>query len=164
MRHAPPGQAASAAEQRVRSADGTMIAFERAGQGPALVLVTGALTDRTVTRSGPRAPGGSGAASEFGPLHGLHWLTVNMSARAPVLIAVDDAHWADTHSLRFLLYLARRAGPGRHRRGHPAGRAGQGRAGGNRSMTPPRAPDRPRRADAQRAAGRGARGGGMHEQ
>jgi DNA-binding CsgD family transcriptional regulator len=58
--------------------------------------------------SGPAAPAGAGAASEFGPLHGLHWLTVNMSARAPLLIAVDDAHWADAHSLRFLLYLARR--------------------------------------------------------
>jgi DNA-binding CsgD family transcriptional regulator/tetratricopeptide (TPR) repeat protein len=58
--------------------------------------------------SGPPATGGSGPASEFGPLHGLHWLTVNMSARAPLLIAVDDAHWADAHSLRFLLYLARR--------------------------------------------------------
>jgi DNA-binding CsgD family transcriptional regulator/tetratricopeptide (TPR) repeat protein len=58
--------------------------------------------------SGPPAPGGSGAASEFGPLHGLYWLTVNISAGAPLLIAVDDAHWADAHSLRFLLYLARR--------------------------------------------------------
>jgi len=58
--------------------------------------------------SGPPAAGGSGPASEFGPLHGLHWLTVNMSARAPLLIAVDDAQWADAHSLRFLLYLARR--------------------------------------------------------
>jgi pimeloyl-ACP methyl ester carboxylesterase len=51
MRRARPEQAPGPAEQRVRSADGTMIAFERAGQGPALVLVTGALTDRTVTRS-----------------------------------------------------------------------------------------------------------------
>lgn len=51
MRRARPGRAASVAEQRVRSADGTMIAFERTGQGPALALVTGALTDRTVTRS-----------------------------------------------------------------------------------------------------------------
>jgi pimeloyl-ACP methyl ester carboxylesterase len=50
MRRARPGRPASAAGQRVRSADGTMIAFERVGQGPALVLVTGALTDRTVTR------------------------------------------------------------------------------------------------------------------
>ena len=29
-----------------------------------------------------------------GPLHGLYWLTVNLASRAPVLIAVDDAHWA----------------------------------------------------------------------
>ncbi|MDR3031840.1 MAG: AAA family ATPase, partial [Kitasatospora sp.] len=54
------------------------------------------------------AAGGPGLASEFGPLHGLYWLTVNMSAGAPLMIAVDDAHWADAHSLRFLLYLARR--------------------------------------------------------
>lgn len=58
--------------------------------------------------SGAPVPAGSGAGSEFGPLHGLHWLTVNMSARSPLLIVVDDAHWADAHSLRFLLYLARR--------------------------------------------------------
>ncbi len=49
MRRARRERAAGGAEQRVRSPDGTMIAFERAGQGPALVLVTGALTDRTVT-------------------------------------------------------------------------------------------------------------------
>jgi DNA-binding CsgD family transcriptional regulator len=41
-------------------------------------------------------------------LHGLYWLTVNLAARSPVLIAVDDAHWCDGASLRFLLYLRRR--------------------------------------------------------
>jgi DNA-binding CsgD family transcriptional regulator len=41
-------------------------------------------------------------------LHGLYWLTVNLAAGAPVLIAVDDAHWCDRASLRFLLYLRRR--------------------------------------------------------
>jgi pimeloyl-ACP methyl ester carboxylesterase len=51
MRRARPEQAPGPAEQRVCSADGTMIAFERAGQGPALILITGGLTDRTVTRS-----------------------------------------------------------------------------------------------------------------
>jgi len=25
----------------------------------------------------------------------LYWLTANMAARQPVLIAVDDAHWAE---------------------------------------------------------------------
>src|SRR3954469_23649774 len=41
-------------------------------------------------------------------LHGLHWLTVNLAAPRPVLIAVDDAHWADLDSLPFLAYVSRR--------------------------------------------------------
>ena len=41
-------------------------------------------------------------------LHGLYWLVVNLAARGPLLIAVDDAHWADEASLRWLAYLARR--------------------------------------------------------
>ena len=47
-------------------------------------------------------------ASPAGTLHGLYWLTANLAMRAPVLLAVDDAHWADEPSLRFLAYLARR--------------------------------------------------------
>jgi DNA-binding CsgD family transcriptional regulator len=39
-------------------------------------------------------------------LHGLYWLTVNLAGRRPLLLAVDDAHWADPPSLRFLSYLA----------------------------------------------------------
>jgi DNA-binding CsgD family transcriptional regulator len=41
-------------------------------------------------------------------LHGLYWLTSNLSADRPLLLAVDDAHWADVASLQFLAYLARR--------------------------------------------------------
>lgn len=41
-------------------------------------------------------------------LHGLYWLTSNLSAERPLLVAVDDAHWADGASLQFLAYLARR--------------------------------------------------------
>jgi AAA ATPase domain len=41
-------------------------------------------------------------------MHGLFWLTANLAERGPVLIAVDDAHWADEMSLRFALYLGRR--------------------------------------------------------
>lgn len=41
-------------------------------------------------------------------MHGLYWLTASLADRAPLLIAVDDAHWADEMSLRFALYLARR--------------------------------------------------------
>ena len=41
-------------------------------------------------------------------LNGLFWLTVNLSEQEPLLLVVDDAHWADAPSLRFLAVLARR--------------------------------------------------------
>ena len=44
----------------------------------------------------------------FAVLHGLYWLTVNLSAGCPLQLAVDDLHWCDHPSLRFLAYLARR--------------------------------------------------------
>ncbi len=44
----------------------------------------------------------------FAGLHGLYWLTVNLSAEAPLLLAIDDLHWCDRASLRFLAYLTRR--------------------------------------------------------
>lgn len=49
-----------------------------------------------------------GEAAVQGLMHGLFWLTVNLSVRQPVLISVDDLHWTDSSSLRFLLYLAER--------------------------------------------------------
>ena len=44
----------------------------------------------------------------FPLLHGLHWLTANLAVTQPLLLAFDDAHWADEPSLRFLQYLAGR--------------------------------------------------------
>jgi len=44
----------------------------------------------------------------FAILHGLYWLCANLGRRSPLLLCVDDAHWADPASLRFLSYLARR--------------------------------------------------------
>ncbi|MEX2196899.1 MAG: AAA family ATPase [Thermoleophilaceae bacterium] len=53
-----------------------------------------------------------GAADEreqaFSVFHGLHWLAAGLAEGAPLLIAVDDAHWADALSLRFLNYLLQR--------------------------------------------------------
>ena len=48
------------------------------------------------------------AEADFARLHGLHWLAANLAEREPVLLAVDDAHWADEPSLRFLNHLAHR--------------------------------------------------------
>ena len=48
------------------------------------------------------------AEPSFSALHGLYWLTINLADTQPLLVAVDDAHWADDDSLRWLIYLARR--------------------------------------------------------
>jgi DNA-binding CsgD family transcriptional regulator len=44
----------------------------------------------------------------FAVLHGLYWLTVNATGGGPLLLAIDDLHWCDRPSLRFLAYLVRR--------------------------------------------------------
>jgi DNA-binding NarL/FixJ family response regulator len=44
----------------------------------------------------------------FAVAHGLYWLAANLAAFRPVLLAIDDAHWADEPSLRWLIFLARR--------------------------------------------------------
>jgi len=55
----------------------------------------------------PPAPAPPGDPS-FAPLHGLYWLGQGMAAEEPLALVVDDAHWADEPSLRFLSFLARR--------------------------------------------------------
>ena len=44
----------------------------------------------------------------FAMLHGLYWLAANLALRRPTLLAVDDLHWADVPSLRWLSHLQRR--------------------------------------------------------
>ena len=44
----------------------------------------------------------------FAALHGLYWFCAQLSERAPLLLAVDDADRADQASLRFLAHLAPR--------------------------------------------------------
>ena len=44
----------------------------------------------------------------FAVLHGLYWLAANLATRRPTAIVVDDLHWADAPTLRWLTYLARR--------------------------------------------------------
>lgn len=41
-------------------------------------------------------------------VHALFRLTTNLTRDQPLLITVDDAHWADATSLQFLHYLGRR--------------------------------------------------------
>src|ERR671914_789272 len=44
----------------------------------------------------------------FSVLHGLYWLLNNLADEGPVALLVDDLHWSDTESLRFLNHLAPR--------------------------------------------------------
>jgi DNA-binding CsgD family transcriptional regulator len=48
------------------------------------------------------------ADTSFSMLHGLYWLLNNLTDESPVVLSVDDIHWADAESLRFVNYLAPR--------------------------------------------------------
>src|SRR5262249_28753638 len=57
----------------------------------------------------PRRAARGGADASFAVLHSLYWLTVNLAERGPgLLLAIDDAHWADASSRRWLAYLVPR--------------------------------------------------------
>src|SRR6266567_2002248 len=51
---------------------------------------------------------GAAGDTSFAVLHGLFWLAANLATSRRLVIAVDDAHWADLPSLRALAYLAAR--------------------------------------------------------
>ncbi|HEX3737802.1 MAG TPA: AAA family ATPase [Solirubrobacterales bacterium] len=46
--------------------------------------------------------------SPFAILNALLWLTTNLAEAAQIVLMLDDAHWADAPSLRYLDYLAAR--------------------------------------------------------
>jgi DNA-binding CsgD family transcriptional regulator len=49
-----------------------------------------------------------GGADLLGLIHGLFWLTSNLADRSPLLLAIDDLHWADAQTLQWVSYLADR--------------------------------------------------------
>jgi DNA-binding CsgD family transcriptional regulator len=53
-------------------------------------------------------PPASGVDPSFAVLHGLYWLCANLAAAGPLCVVVDDAHWADAASLRYLAFLLTR--------------------------------------------------------
>lgn len=52
--------------------------------------------------------GEASADASFATLHGLYWLVAAIAESGPLLLVLDDIHWADAQSLRFLDFLARR--------------------------------------------------------
>ena len=74
--------------------------FERAGGKR-----TGAAELARIPLQGSEVDG-----SLFASLHGLYWLAVELAQEQPLALFVDDAHWADMLSMRWLAYLAARIG------------------------------------------------------
>jgi DNA-binding CsgD family transcriptional regulator len=56
----------------------------------------------------PGASGQDPTDASFAMLHGLYWLAANLALHQPALLAIDDLHWADVASLRWIAYLTRR--------------------------------------------------------
>jgi DNA-binding CsgD family transcriptional regulator/tetratricopeptide (TPR) repeat protein len=51
---------------------------------------------------------GSGVDPSFAILHGLYWLCAALAGGGPLCVTVDDAHWVDAPSLRYLAFLLTR--------------------------------------------------------
>lgn len=82
---------------------------------PALMAADGAQRERLLEGAArlaepvlSSAPAPAESAESPGTLHGLYWLLANLAADEPLLLLLDDAHWADQRSLRLLEYLSRR--------------------------------------------------------
>ncbi|MDO9355367.1 MAG: AAA family ATPase, partial [Solirubrobacteraceae bacterium] len=50
----------------------------------------------------------AGAVEAQSVLHGTSWLIGTLAEQSPLMLVVDDAHWADEPSLDLLAYVARR--------------------------------------------------------
>ena len=119
-------------EARRRAAAGALALGSRGGElerefpfGVVRQLFEGQLADpqrRAALLGGAAAPaaavfggdapvpegGEGGGDGSFAVLHGLFWLTLNLAAEQPLVLAVDDLQWCDRPSLRFIAYLVRR--------------------------------------------------------
>lgn len=85
--------------------------FERAlsdGGVPNRVLGGPAANAGPLLQGAVPAPGASGAAQDLVAAHSLYWLTVTLAEAEPLLLVVDDLHWSDEASTRFLAYLGHR--------------------------------------------------------
>jgi DNA-binding CsgD family transcriptional regulator len=101
-REFPFGVARQLFEGRLRAGD--------AAERRRLLEGSAGLAGELLGVDGPAGSAAPGDPSPYPLLHALHWVAANLAERAPLLIVVDDAHWADELSLRFVGYLGARLG------------------------------------------------------
>src|SRR5215218_2157059 len=84
--------------------------FVHASGGPGSGEVLTGAAALAMRAFGEEEPSGRLSSEDlsFSTLHGLYWLTANLSSRSPLLVLVDDCHWVDASSLRFLAHLGAR--------------------------------------------------------
>lgn len=81
-------------------------ALARAGREDLQALFAGAAAlAKPLFESVPEDVSQSPDDGAYRTLHGLYWLLSNLAATGPLVLAVDDVHWADAPSLRFLAFL-----------------------------------------------------------
>jgi DNA-binding CsgD family transcriptional regulator len=84
------------------------LGLEHGNTAPAPPLAGAAALALRAFRDEESNGGMASEAVSFSTLHGLYWLTADLAGGSPLLLVVDDCHWADAPSLRFLAHLARR--------------------------------------------------------
>jgi DNA-binding CsgD family transcriptional regulator len=84
--------------------------YARADQRERERLLSGAARSCAPLLGGEAPPEPPVAATDpIQPLiRGLYWVCANLAERSPLLLCLDDLHWADEQSLRWLAYLAER--------------------------------------------------------
>src|SRR5215212_4535130 len=71
-------------------------------------LFVGAAAGAAAVVAGDAAAVGSTGLDLAQALHALYWLCSNLADDRPLVLAVDDAHWSDPESVRWLSYMAHR--------------------------------------------------------
>ena len=82
--------------------------IERADEAERERLLSGSAVLSLIAFGLQDSGGPTGEVDPFAPIHGLYWLLANLCDSQPLLLVIDDAQWADTQSLRWLDFLARR--------------------------------------------------------
>jgi DNA-binding CsgD family transcriptional regulator len=83
-------------------------ALERVDAADRARLFAGVVRPATAALSGELGADGEARPESHAVLNGLFWLLARLAAQAPVLLALDDVHWADEGSLSLLSFVVPR--------------------------------------------------------